>query len=78
MTEQERSGRTGLPELWVMAHPLELSRAIQNLIRTPCAMGAATTASCISIGLEKSEDQRDAVLTVEDRGQGLRPKSANA
>lgn len=76
MTGKEKIGPDGsFPELWVMAHPLELSRAIQNLITNALRYGRSDDGILhLSIGLEKSEDQRDAVLTVEDRGQGLPPE----
>ena len=66
---------SGKPELWVMAHPLELSRAIQNLITNAQRYGRSDDGVLrLHIGLSRSDDHRGAVLTVEDRGAGLPPE----
>ena len=60
------------PDLWVMAHPLELSRAIQNLITNAMRYGRSDDGQLrISLGVHRSEDGRDAVLEVADQGKGL-------
>lgn len=66
---------SGTPELWVMAHPLELSRAVQNLITNAMRYGRSEDGMLrLTIGLSRTEDHRNAVLTVADRGQGLPPE----
>lgn len=62
----------GSQELWVMAHPLELSRAIQNLITNASRYGRSDDGILrLTVSLAKSADQRSAILQVEDRGAGL-------
>ncbi len=60
------------PDLFVMAHPLELSRAIQNLITNAMRYGRSDDGKLrLSLQLKKSADGRSAILAVADEGKGL-------
>lgn len=59
-------------DIFVMAHPLELSRAIQNLIVNAQRYGRSDDGILrLSMTLTKSPDGRTATLAVADQGKGL-------
>lgn len=59
-------------EIWVMAHPLELSRAIQNLFTNAQRYGRCEDGQLrLSIRLTRDADGRNALLEVADAGSGL-------
>lgn len=59
-------------DVFVMAHPLELSRAIQNLIVNAQRYGRSDDGILhISIGISRDAASGFAVLTVSDLGKGL-------
>lgn len=60
------------PEIWVMAHPLELSRAIQNLVTNAQRYGRSEDGTLyLTLELKREPDGRTALLTVSDEGKGL-------
>lgn len=59
-------------DVFVMAHPLELSRAIQNLIVNAQRYGRSDDGLLhLTITLDKDASQNIAILSVADRGKGL-------
>lgn len=61
-----------LPDIFVMAHPLELSRAVQNLIVNAQRYGRSDDGVLrLSMSITKSADSRMATLAVADQGPGL-------
>lgn len=71
--------RTALePDVFVMAHPLELSRAVQNLIVNAQRYGRSEDGLLrLSMTVRQSADRRTATLLVADGGPGL-PESQRA
>ncbi len=59
-------------ELFITAHPIEVSRAIQNLIVNATRYGRSEDGILrLEMSLKKAEDGRSAVLSVADHGPGL-------
>ena len=55
-----------------MAHPLELSRAIQNLVTNAQRYGRSEDGTLyLTLELKREPDGRTALLTVSDEGKGL-------
>ena len=60
------------PGIFITAHPLELSRAVQNLFTNGMRYGRSDDGVLrLHIRTELAEDGKKAVLTVADEGQGL-------
>ena len=61
-----------MDDLFIMAHPLELSRAIQNLITNAMRYGRSEDGKLrLSMTIRKSADKQKAELIVDDAGKGL-------
>ena len=66
------------PDVFVMAHPLELSRAVQNLIVNAQRYGRSDDGKLrLTMTVKKSADNQTAELDVADQGTGL-PESQRA
>ena len=66
------------PDVFVMAHPIELSRAVQNLIVNAQRYGRSDDGKLrLSMTVKKSADNLTAELDVADQGKGL-PESQRA
>ncbi len=58
------------PEVWVQAHPIELSRVVQNLFTNALRYGRSEDGMLyLNVTVERRKDQ--ALLTVADQGAGL-------
>lgn len=63
---------SSMDDLFIMAHPLELSRAIQNLITNAMRYGRSEDGKLrLSMTIRKSADKLKAELIVDDAGKGL-------
>lgn len=56
--------------MWVMAHPIELSRLVQNLITNALRYGKSDD-DILYLSIAVAKDKDKAVLTVADKGPGL-------
>ena len=62
-------------DLFIMAHPLELSRAIQNLITNAMRYGRSDDGKLrLAMTIRRSDDKQKAELIVDDQGKGLPPE----
>lgn len=64
------------PEIWVEAHPIELSRVVQNLFTNALRYGKSEDGILdLSVELDRKEDK--ALFVVSDCGQGLDMRQAS-